>query len=358
MGFTKVKFMPYMNFYLDNINKNENEVHILYWNRDLQSEDLTKYENCTFHEFACYQEDDVSKFAKIVPFAKYRKFAKKVINSENFDFIFVLHSIPGVLVADILKKRYKNKYVLDYRDYTYESLPPFKNIVAEITENSYATFVSSDAFRKFLPQNCEEKIYTSHNILKESLEHREDKELYGEKSDKIRVVSWGFIRYEEVNSEIIKKLANDQRFELHYYGREQQIAANLKALTSEIGAKNIFFHGEYQPEDRYDFVRKTDILHNIYYDNNAMFAISNKYYDGIIFKIPQICMQGAFMATKAEEGKVGMAANPFEDDFAEKLYSYYTSTEKQEFYENCDRELERVIKEYDKGIEVIQSISK
>ncbi len=358
MGFTKVKFMPYMNFYLDNINKSENEVHILYWNRDLQSEDLTKYENCTFHEFACYQEDDVSKFAKIVPFAKYRKFAKKIINSEKFDFIFVLHSIPGVLVADILKKRYKNKYILDYRDYTYESFPPFKNVVAELTENSYATFVSSDAFRKFLPQSCEEKIYTSHNILKDSLDHREEKELYGEKSDKIRIAFWGLIRHREINQEIICKLSNDDRFELHYYGREQQAANHLKTYVKEIGANNIYFHGEYVPEDRYDFVRKTDIIHNIYCDSNTMLAMGNKYYDGIIFKVPQICMQGAFMATKAEESKVGMAANPFEDDFADKLYEYYTSIEKQEFYKNCDRELERVIKEYDKGIDVIQSIFK
>ena len=80
--------MPYINFYFDNIEKAAYEIHILYWNRDLQSENLSNYRNCIFHEFKCYQEDDVSKLSKIGSFLKYRKFALKVLNNENFDFIF------------------------------------------------------------------------------------------------------------------------------------------------------------------------------------------------------------------------------------------------------------------------------
>ncbi|MCB5288416.1 MAG: hypothetical protein LHW64_11545, partial [Candidatus Cloacimonetes bacterium] len=223
LGLTKVKYMPYMNFFFDNIDKIENEVHILYWNRDLQSEDLSKYQGCIFHEFKFYQEDDVSKISKIINFTKYRKYTKILIKKGKFDFLFVLHSLTGFLVIDLLKKNYRDKYIFDYRDSTYESFPPFKKIVDTITRNACATFVSSDAFRDFLPYDCKAKIYTSHNLLIDSLEHRDEKTRYGVSSNKIRIAFWGFIRNEELNQKMITILANDSRFELHYYGREQQV---------------------------------------------------------------------------------------------------------------------------------------
>ena len=346
MGFTKIKYMPYMNFYFDNIDKAEHEVHILYWNRDLQSEDLSKYRGCTFHEFKCYQEDDVSKFSKVMSFAKYRKFAKGVLINGKFEFIFVLHSLTGVLVADVLKKHYRDKYIFDYRDSTYEGFAPFKKVVASITRNARATFVSSDAFRRFLPEDCSENIYTSHNLLLDSLEHRDEKTLRGIPSDKIRIAFWGFIRHEEINKEIIRKIAADSRFELHYYGREQQVALNLKAYAAELNAENVFFHGEYTPEQRYDFVRQTDIIHNIYYDANTMLAMGNKYYDGLIFRIPQICMSGSFMGECVKRAGVGFVCDPYDTDFTKRVYAYYRGLAQSEFDKKCDVELEKIMEEY------------
>ena len=345
-----------MNFYLDNIdNKESHEIHILYWNRDLQQEDLSKYQDCIFHEFRCYQEDDVSKIKKIRSFFKYRKYAKKLLKSEKFDFIFVLHSLTGVLVAYTLKNKYKDKYIFDYRDSTYEFFTPFKKIVDILTRNSRAAFVSSDAFRKFLPEDCKEKIYTSHNLLIDSLNHRDEKRNSGIQSDKIKIAFWGFIRHEDVNRELIKKISGDLRFELHFYGREQHIALNLQAYAKEIGAENIFFHGEYTPEERYKFVCETDLIHNIYFDNNTMLAMGNKYYDGIIFRIPQLCMNGSFMASNAEAAGVGLSCNPFDDDFIDKLYNYYINIDKESFDINCDNELAGVLEEYQRGITVINS---
>ena len=355
MGFTKIKYMPYMNFYFDNIDKAEHEVHILYWNRDLQSEDLSKYRGCTFHEFKCYQEDDVSKLSKVTSFTKYRKFAKGVLTSGKYDFIFVLHSLTGVLLADVLKKLYRDKYIFDYRDSTYEGFAPFKKILATIVRNARVTFVSSDAFRRFLPEEYTKKIYTSHNFLLDSLEHRDEKTLYGIPSNKIRIAFWGFIRHEEINKEIMRKIVADSRFELHYYGREQQVALNLKAYAAELNAENVFFHGEYTPEQRYEFVRQTDIIHNIYYDANTMLAMGNKYYDGIIFKLPQLCMTNSFMGEKATEYDIGFECAPADQNFTDKIYDYYTKIDSEKFERNCDIELQRVLREYEAGKEIIQS---
>ena len=236
MGFTKPKYMPYMNFYLDNISRKGNDVHILYWNRDLKTEDLSTLSPYKLHEFRKYQEDEVPIYTKIGSFLKYRKFASRIIRKEGFDFIIVLHTLPGILVADSLKK-YSGKFILDYRDSTYERFAPFKKIVGNLVKWSKTTFVSSDGFRNYLPESESGKIFTSHNILIDSLNHQHDKEQFGIISEKIRIAFWGFIRHKDVNIKLINHLANDSRFELHYYGREQQIAIELMAHVKVIGAK-------------------------------------------------------------------------------------------------------------------------
>lgn len=354
VGFTKIKYMPYMNFYFENIDASSNEVHLLYWNRDLKDENFDAYSSCVLHEFRCYQEDDVPKMSKIISFAKYRRFVKNVIKKEQFDFILVLHSLPGVLISDVLKKKFTGKYIFDYRDSTYEAFTPFRNVVGQLVKNSVATFVSSDAFRRFLPAECEEKIFTSHNLLVDSLSHRDEKQKHGTKSEKVRIAFWGFIRDEEINKEIIRKIATDPRFELHYYGREQQVALNLKDFTQNLRASNVYFHGEYTPEQRYEFVRHTDIIHNVFNNNNMMLAMANKYYDAAIFYIPLLSMKGSFMAETAQKANIGFALDPHDDNFTSKLFDAYKNLDREVFNSNCDKELERVLSEYKFGGELIK----
>lgn len=357
LGFSKIKYMPYMNFYLDNIDTKENEVHLLYWNRDLKEEDTTAVQGVTLHEFRCFQEDDVSKFSKIGSFAKYRKSARKLLLEGDFDFVIVLHSLPGVLVYRTLRKKYRGRYILDYRDSTYEGFAPFRRMIGGLVKSAKAVFVSSDAFRRFLPSAESGKIFTSHNLLLDALSHREERTEHGIPSSKIRFSFWGFIRHEEINREIIRKIAADSRFELHYYGREQQVARNLKAYAAQLGAENVFFHGEYQPEDRYEFVRSTDLIHNLYRDGNMMLAMGNKYYDAAIFRIPLVSMKGSFMAETAGRAQIGFSADPYEADFTDRLYAAYQGLDRKAFAENCDRELDRVLREYTSGAEYIRALT-
>lgn len=357
IGFTKIKYMPYMNFYYENLDLTANEVHVLYWNRDLKEEDVSFLSGATLHEFRCWQEDDAPKMSKVGSFVKFRRYARGVLDRENFDFVIFLHSLPGILICDQLLKKYPNRFIFDYRDSTYEAFGPFKRIVGKLVEASGATFVSSDAFRRFLPETQKNKIITSHNLLMDSLAHREEKKLHATTSEKIRIAFWGFIRHEEINREIIKKIAADTRFELHYYGREQQVALNLKQYAKELCARNVFFHGEYKPQDRYEFVRNTDLIHNIYMDANMMLAMGNKYYDAAIFYIPLVSMAGSFMAEAAEKAHIGFHADPREENFTEQLYDAYMGLDRKNFEQNCDMELERVLSEYTMGAELVRKLT-
>ncbi len=357
LGLAKLKYMPYLHFYLDHLNSQANELHLLYWNRDLQPEDTQALTGVTLHEFRRYQEDDVPPLTKLGSLIAYRRFAKQTLQAEAFDFLILLHSLPGILIFDVLRQQYRDNYVFDYRDSTYESFPPFRWMIHWLSRHAYATFTSSDAFRSFLPGGKGHPVYTSHNILLDSLSHRDPQHPRHQPPKQIRLAFWGFIRHEEINLALIDKIGADPRFSLHYYGREQQVAQRLKRYVQQHQIGNVFFHGEYRPEDRYAFAQQTDLLHNLYQDKNTMLAMGNKYYDGAIFYLPQLCMKGSFMAQQAAEHGIGLACDPRDEDFTQQVYQYYIHLSWPQFIANCDQEVQRVLAEYRQGCRQIEGIN-
>lgn len=356
IGPGKMKYMPYAHFYLDNMDWNEHEVHVAYWNRDEKDEDLSQYKGLYLHEFRRFMVNDAPLKTKLRLFYSFRRFCIKLLKQQEFDFIIVLHSIPAVVLYDWLTKHFKGRYIFDYRDSTYEPrVKFFKKAVGNLIRCSYVTFTSSDGFREYFPMDCQDKVVTSHNLLEDSLLHRDYRK---EGSEKIRIGFWGFIRHVEMNKHLQDRIGNDPRFELHYYGREQIDAQMLKDYARNNAYNNVYFHGEYKPADRYEFVKQTDLIHNIYLDANTLRAMGNKYYDGIIFRIPQICFPGSQMSKMSNEAEVGVSLDPRDRDFCDKLYDYYQSIDRTKFYQHCDKELERVMEEYNEGRNLIFSIFK
>ncbi len=348
VGLNKIKYMPYLNFYLDALKDQQQEIHVCYWDRDGKDEDLTSYKNIQFHRFVYAQTNGVNKLKKIKPFSKFKMFVKKINNETKFDLIIALHSLTAILIYGVLRKK---NYILDYRDSTFEKNAFFRRKIKKIVLKSRLTFTSSEGFKKYLPKS--EKIYNSHNLLLDSLEHRDFKKT---ESDKIRLSFWGYIRHVELNKVIIDKIKNDDRFELHYYGREQESAIELKKYSKSIEANNVFFHGEYNPSDRYEFIKNTDLIHNIYCDSNMMLAMGNKFYDGIIFRIPQLCYTDSTMGKQCSKYGVGLECNPNDENFLNKIYDYYKTLSMKEFNNECDIALDYVLKEYNDGIKRIRDL--
>ncbi len=351
LGFGKIAYMPYMHIYIDILKKNNCDIHLLYWDRD-GKEDTMVPEGVTPYKFEYHQEDDVSKWKKLKPFYGYRKKAQKIIKNGEFDTIIVLHSLPGLLVYDVLNKKYHKNYILDYRDVTFENIGIFKQMVHKLINSSKATFVSSDAFRIYMPDA--DNIYTSHNLLTDSLNNRDVRRCTSRTSSPLRIRYWGLIRHEEINKKIISKLANDSRFELHYHGREQETTANLKRFCSEHDIKNVFFHGVYKPIERYNFAGNTDLIHNIYEnDTKTINAMGNKFYDGVTLYLPQLCSTGSFMGKQVTKNKIGLECDPDKPSFADDIINYYSLILWNEFETNCDIKLAEIIKEINTQEDII-----
>lgn len=354
LGFTKLKYMPYMNFYLKQLAKGDNEIHLLYWNRD-DKKDISLPYNVKLHEFKFYQEDEVAKIKKIKGFIKYRKEAKRLLFEEKFDLLVIMHTVPAVLLNDLIIKYYSKRYILDYRDVTFENFNLYKKVIHKLVKYSNATFVSSDAFRVYLPPM--DNIYTSHNILLDSLDNRDVRRYKPRVNKPIRIRYWGFIRHESINKKIIERLGNDSRFEIHYHGREQETANNLKHHCKKYGIKNVYFHGEYKPSERYEFAEETDLIHNIFENDQTMQpAMANKFYDGITLYIPQLCNLGSFMGKLVTENGTGFECSPYVNNYADEIYNYYNLISWDSFEKSCDRKLQEVLLEYQKGVNIIEQI--
>lgn len=354
VGFTKLKFMPYLRFYIDNLNASNFTIHLITWNRDLKEDEII-VDNIHIHEFREYQLDEVPKYKKIMNFIKFRKFSINKMKNLDFDKLIILHTLPGVILFDQLLFYYRKKYILDYRDFTFENYSIYRLIINILINFSYATFLSSIEFKKNLTKSKDYVI--SHNLLLDSLNYRSEFKI--NRKLPIRIGFWGFIRQYNLNKIFIEKISLDSRFELHYFGREQKTALDLKKFVLECNAKNIFFHGEYSPKDRYIFKDKIDIIHNCYIDDKIMKnAVSNKFYDGIIFSIPQICYPNTFMSKLVCDARVGIQSSPFSDKFLDDIYNYYININTTEFNKNCTLKLNEVLNEYNNAIKTIDTFLK
>lgn len=336
--------MPYANFYLESLQNDNHDIHLLTWNRDGAKDSFSPIVSET-HEFDCIQENQVSHKYKIINFIKYKRFVHSVLNDVKPDFIICLHTFPCFLMFDKLIFKYRKQYIFDYRDYTYEKNPLFKGLIGFLVKNSSATFVSSDAFRTILP-NTSDLIFTSHNINEDLIRLKGSKSFILNKS-KVIIRFWGFVRNESLNKAFIRAISNDSRFELHYHGKEETVVSNLKHYAfEELKSYNIFFHGEYMPDDRFVFSEHTDLLHNVYDDPNMLMAVSNKYYDGVFFEIPQLCLCNSYMGKLVDDGNIGISIDPYDPNFPDIIYDYYYNLDISSFLDSCQNIKQQIEQQY------------
>lgn len=344
LGFGKIAYMPYMNFYLDTLSEKDVQFELIYWERDGKPDAEVPQRISKAYKFVAHLEEQLPFKSKLKYFAKYRKFALNVLKRNTYDRIIVLHTTPGLTLLDYLVRKYKERYLLDFRDVSYEYISVYRRLVRILSKNSAVTFVSSNAFRKFLPS--EKNVLTIHNYLEDSLNHKMLRKQDARERNVIRVSYWGLVRQVDVNKRLMDALGNDPRFELHYYGRMQQDGRNMKQYAQSKRYGNVHFHGAYMPADRYEFARSTDMIHNIYdCGHTTGNAMGNKYYDGIIFGIPQICTEGSHMGDVVTERQVGIVVLPEKDDLGDKLWTYYQNIDWDEFEINCERALKIVLNE-------------
>ncbi len=337
-----LRFLPWAPFYLDKLLHLGCDITVITWNREGMDE-IEIDNRIHMHQLNLPLDNSIKKFKKISSYLKFRKFVISEIKKNDYDLMIVSMAQTSLCIYDILQKQYQNKYIYDMRDPSFEKIPVLSMMLKKIVRNSSIVFISSEGYRCLLPTNV--RIVTNHNY------REKDKEIYKKmshtaESDRIRISFWGFIRDIEVNKIFIERIANDDRFILNYYGALWGEAEKLFSFCKEHKIENVSYCGTYGENGRIDIATRTDLILNLYAnDNNGENPrMTNKYYDGVMFNIPQIVYDGGYMSKLVKKKSIGFSTN-LSDDTADRLYDYYRGIDKKIFYENCKAELRRIEEE-------------
>lgn len=344
------KVTPYYQIYVDALKMTNVTISIAYWNRTKETENIDP--EMTVFPFCKQMDNSVSPLKKLPLFIQFRRFIKHVIKKKNYDLIIVLDTQFAVLIADILLKN-KEKYIYDMRDLSYEKYKLYRCVMNHLEKKSAHTFLSSRGYEQFFDDKSLFSIF--HNYKKDDVNYNMQIQKEIPKGGQIiNVGYWGCLRDVELYKEFVLRFKNDNRFMFHFYGIKDSNMKQLEEFTVENNIKNVLFYGEYEECERYRFAKQTDVILNIYANsfNGTNPIMSNKYYDGVFFGIPQICTRNSYMGEIVDEKNLGINYDS-EEKIAEKLFHYITKLDRNEFICNCMRERKKIIEEQEKSMQTL-----
>ena len=130
---------------------------LIIWNRD--KVEKPNRANWIFYE---YPMDSFQPFyKKICGFLSFSMYMRKMIKDRQYEKIIVLTTQTAIPLSDILLRKYKNKYIYDYRDVTFENVKLYRMLVNTLIRHSNFTAISSKGFVDNL--NPSVKFVMSHN---------------------------------------------------------------------------------------------------------------------------------------------------------------------------------------------------
>lgn len=347
-----LKYCPYMKRYIERLEQLKIDYKVYFWNRANENLQLTeKY--VSFNSFSNLSKSKVFKFWD---FFKFRSWLIKRMKSDKPEKIIVLSTMTGIVLSSFLLKN-SIEYIFDIRDYSYEHVKFFYRIEKKVIEKSRFTTISSKGFKQFLPEH---RYVIAHNFNRNDVVENAK---FTKQSGKLSFVWNGVVRYFEFQKQYLMALKNDARFEIIYYGDGPEL--NLyKKFCQEENIQNVIFAGAYNNKDKYQLLKNASILNNCYgfvenswKQNKVKYAVSNRFYDGAVYHIPQIVEPTGFKKEWTRNTQIGESFLP-NDNFADKVYNWYMSINPEVFDRHCDEVLQDVMQEDDEFISMIDSFIK
>lgn len=332
---TEISQAPYLEIYTQIFDKQKVEWDIFTWNKDINS-------NLTYadHVYTAHKKMHLRGIKKYYDFYRISKLAKKLICNHGYTHLVIINTIWATLLCKQLEE-FKNRYILDVRDYKMENKPCFSWILKRIVNHSYATVISSEGFREFMPEN--DKLLVAHNLMADTGKSYDKPSLNREKLP-IKIGFVGYVRYNEPNRGLIKCLKNNLNYEIHYYGALSRYCDFH--IDSILKSDNVFMHGKYDNKDKDILYKNIDIINALSgMDNESRWLTPNRLYDALLYKKPLIALPGTYLGKFIKKYGIGVAIDPDDKNFEKLLDKYINNFDEKEFSMVCDSLLKKVKKE-------------
>ena len=327
VAFNNIFISPYINPYADLVCSSGAECHLIYPDRLGIDEEF-----CGTKHVVKWNKAKNKAFN----FISFVREAGRILKKEKFDFVFVLTTFPAVLLSGVLAKRYKGRYAVDIRDYTYEGNKLFYHFEKKTIKNARFAVISSPGFKNFLPEG---NYYMCHNVSKA---YKAPMHGFERANGKIIIGYVGAVAYADYVRPTIDLVKADDRFEFHVYGRETNPAEPVKQHVEASGCDRIKYFGAYKPQEKAEILAKTDVLFNVYGNDRMLvkYALSNKLYDGFYFKKPILVSAGTAMAEEA--GEYSFALDPKTATDLNALHDWYMAIDGEAFNKYANDYLDKV----------------
>lgn len=276
---------------------------------------------------------------KLLGYIKFSMLAKSVLRKNRYAGVFVFTPNSGLLVYRILMKNYRNRYILDIRDFWMEDKKWFQRIERKLIDNSYCTVISSEAYKRFLPKHEYILTHNSQVLDAGDVEHFRRRQL--RKNQRIILACIGGIKHIEYDKKVIDYFSNDNRFELRYIGRGYD---QLQAYCNKRGINNVLCEGTFPMEETLSKYEGVDFVMNMYgnHDKYLDYALSNKLYFAAQLGMPIVVCPDTYMSEISEKYYFGLSIDIEKQSDKNKLVEYYQNLNKSELLRNCDFFLKKV----------------
>lgn len=343
----QIELSPFVKKYIKVFEENNIEYEIIHWDRSGEE----RCDPSNYHTFTLPLERYSSKFKKAVPFIKFCRFVSKCVKRRKYDKLVILTTQTAIFSLGLLLGKYRKKYFFDYRDTSYEYLKPYSMLINKICNNSVGMCVSSPGFLEYIKTTA--PVSVSHNFQDAYYERRK-MECVGGNGEKIVVGYIGVLREFEYLKKLILQFSADNRFEFVIHGSGDCIE-QLREFSKDYD--NIKVMGAYKEEDKQAIVDSFDMICYNYPTSFVNYpAVANKLYDGLIMKKPLFANSRTFSGKLIKENGLGISVDENSDKVTEELYDYYTSFNREEFAQNCEKYLEKVMNDEKDYIAAIKNI--
>ena len=329
--FQNMRYAPFLKLYekllqsLDNVSYD-----VIYFDRDSSLEEI-KDEHHIGIKWTGRGTLSAPGYERIINFLLYSVKAKRVLRQKKYDFLIILTTFPAILLKGYLSKTYKQRYIVDIRDYTHEGFAPYFRRETEVLKNASIRVISSPGFVNFLPKG---DYIVCHNL--DAGMNKQERLPFIKNKDKPIVISYiGTISYKKLCMRLIKLVENDARFEFHFYGNEAD-GTEICDYISETNCSRIKSFGPFLPNQKKSIYRSSDLVFNCYGNDSTLvkYAISNKYYDGALYRRPLLVSPNTSMAELS--GKYAFAIDLETTHDLEPLFDWYFAIDKEQYEDFTD----------------------
>lgn len=291
-------FTPFLNNYTEILDSIGADYDIISWNRDGSDAPAGI-------QYSRQSNIDKSKFLKIADFMGFVRFVKSAVKTGGYDRLIVFGSQVAVFLSRLLKKDYRNNFIIDFRDLSVEQTPLVGNIFRSLLDCSRANVISSPGFIRYI--KGEHSFILNHNFNPSAELLANLKNAVKWNSGTIDVLTIGGIRDYSSNSEVIRALSNKDNFRLSFVGKGFA-AKPLEDYARGIGCRNIHFEGYYPKAMEKDHILDSTWM-NIFYPpiKSHISALSNRFYSSLIFKRPMIVSAGGIQGEYVAKHNLGLA---------------------------------------------------